>query len=131
MFGKKKQKEELIWEREAEFQLKYARFDEAMRYYFSIEHDPNVSEEDKDKAFTEFIEAEKLVDPLYKARCEWMKETNSMPKKKDRGCVSMNTIVATAVSLGCTFGPWALEKCGVIIKRPTEWIPKHLFWRSK
>ena len=131
MFGKKKQKEELIWEREAEYQLKYARFYEAMRYYFSIEHDPDVSEEDKDKAFTEFIEAEKLVDPLYKARNEWLKETNSMPKKKDRGCVSMNTFVSTAVSLGCTFGPWALEKCGVIIKRPTEWIPKHLFWRSK
>lgn len=127
---KHKNVEKPVWEREAEFQLIYDHYMDAEEYWFSIKNDKNVAKEEKNEAERIWKELKEVYDPLYKERIEWQRLTNTIPKLKEKEHISKNTWVAAGVSFGCTFGPWVLERFGYIIKRPTEWIPKHLFWKK-
>ena len=131
MFGRKKKQEIPVWIREEEFFDSYERFRAAERYHFSIKDDANVSEKEKNEAEKNWAESKKIFEALYREWFEWSKEANTIPKVESKDKLTKNTIVSTGVTLICTFGPFIAEKFGYIIKRPTEWIPKHLFWRDK
>lgn len=131
MLGKKKQKEVPIWIREEEFLESYERFRKAEQYYFSIKNDESVSEKERKDAECNWTETKKNFDALYREWFEWAKETNTIPKIDKKDKLTKNTLVSTGVTLLCTFGPFLAERFGYIIKRPLEFIPKHLFWRDR
>lgn len=116
---KRKKKEIIVpvWDREEEYQLLKARTDEARKEYLEYRGE----DEDKKKQLeAEWLKLQKLYEPLYAMRENWLREAGVHPQAEKRAKMSMYEKATLGVTAFGMIAPTVWEQKGVIWKSGKE-----------
>ena len=132
MFKKKKKNLEVIpvWEREGEYQRAYAKLLDAEENLDAAKADETASEEEISRLTKEWARAKEIFEPLYMQRIDWLRMTDTMPKREGKEKISKDTKLAAIVTLLGVALPPIIEYKGIIMRHAKDWVQKPRLWRK-
>lgn len=129
-FKKKEEIPPLVWDREEEYQLVYARYIAAMKKLDEALGEGDSNKETILQLETEWRRIKETFDNLYELRQAWLIETGALPKMKQKERLTMDTKVAAGITLLGIALPPLIENRGVILRNASSWLQKPKLWRK-